>query len=130
MGYGAELPTAGVTWAVAALLAIAAATVRAGATGATGPVRRAAWGVSGVLLARGLISIPVDLARGLQDIYDRLDLAIYSPLCLALGAGIAWLLTRETPRLAQPAPSAPTPRSTPRTRRAARRTPRRSWRAP
>ncbi|MGH2714995.1 MAG: DUF3995 domain-containing protein, partial [Thermoleophilaceae bacterium] len=72
----------------------AAATVRAGANGARGPVRKAAWGVSGVLLARGLVSIPIDLARSLEDVYDRLDLAIYSPLCLALGLATAWLLTR------------------------------------
>ncbi|MGH2823592.1 MAG: DUF3995 domain-containing protein, partial [Thermoleophilaceae bacterium] len=71
VGYGAGLPSAGLTWAVAALLLAAAATVRAGANGARGPVRKAAWGVSGVLLARGLVSIPIDLARSLEDVYDR-----------------------------------------------------------
>ena len=50
--------------------------------------------MTGVLVARGLLYIPIDLANGLDGSYDRLDLAIYSPLCLALGAGTAWLLTR------------------------------------
>lgn len=95
VGHGAEVPPAWATWAVAGLLAGAAAVVGAGATGARGPVRVAAWVVSGALIARGLVSPPINLARGLEHTYDRLDLAIYSPLCLVLGGGIAWLLARE-----------------------------------
>jgi hypothetical protein len=51
---------------------------------------------SGVLLARGALFIPLDLVSGLDEIYGRLDLAIYSPLCLALGAGAAAVATYET----------------------------------
>lgn len=96
VGAGAELPPAGATWAVAALLLVAATTVRIGAAGVGGPVRAAAWGVSGVFVARGLLFIPIDIARGVDDIYERLDLAVYSPLCLVLGGGTAWLLMRAT----------------------------------
>jgi len=94
VGPGAELPQPEMIWAVASLLAVAAGSVRAAAGGARGPVRAAAWGVAGVLTARGLIAIPVDLAGGLEPIFNRLDLALYSPLALGLGLGTAWVLTR------------------------------------
>jgi hypothetical protein len=91
VGHGAELPPDWLTWLVAATLLTAAATVRAGARGR---LRLAAWAVAGVLLARGAVYVAIDLAGGLEDTYSRLDLAIYSPLCLALGAGTVRLLTR------------------------------------
>lgn len=53
-------------------------------------MRGAAWGVSGVFLARGAVYIPSDLLGGPGDTYERLDLALYSPLSLALGGGTAW----------------------------------------
>jgi uncharacterized protein DUF3995/polyketide cyclase/dehydrase/lipid transport protein len=88
----AELPPVPATWAVAAGLAGAAAVVRAVATGRRSrPLTYAAWSVAGVFAARGLVFIPSDLIGGLEDRYDRLDLALYSPLCLALGAGTALL---------------------------------------
>lgn len=96
LGYGAtEVPPAAASWAVAVALLGAAAIV---AKAAAGPPSRglevATWGVAGVLLARGAISIPVDLIRGFDQIYERLDLAIYSPLCLALGTGTAIVARR------------------------------------
>jgi hypothetical protein len=95
VGHGAELPPDGLTWLVAALLLTGAAIVRA-AAGTRTRLRLAAWAVASVLLARGAVYVPIDLAGGLGDVYSRLDLAIYSPLCLALGAGTARLLTRAS----------------------------------
>jgi hypothetical protein len=91
IGHGVtEAPPAAATWAVAVALLAGAGVVRAVATGSESRLlRRATWGVAGVLLARGAVFIPLDLIGGLDEIYDRLDLAIYSPLCLALGAGAA-----------------------------------------
>lgn len=42
-----------------------------------------------VLTARGALFPPVDLAGGLSTEVQRLDLLVYSPLCLALGLGAA-----------------------------------------
>jgi len=94
VGHGAELPPDWLTWVVAGTLLAGAAIVRAAAGGARGRLRLAAWAVGGVLLARGAVFVPIDLARGLDDTFSRLDLAIYSPLCLALGAGTVRLLMR------------------------------------
>jgi hypothetical protein len=47
-----------------------------------------------VLLARGAIGIASDLHGGVEERYQRLDLAIYSPLCLALGGGAALVARR------------------------------------
>lgn len=96
LGYGAtEVPPAAATWAVAVGLLGAAAIVRAVAEGSSSQwLRRATSAISTVLLARGAISIPVDFIRGFDHIYERLDLAIYSPLCLALGAGAAVIAHR------------------------------------
>jgi hypothetical protein len=94
VGHGARLPPDWLTALVAGTLVAGAAIVRAGAGGAGGRVRQAAWGVAGVLLARGAVYPPIDLAGGVNDTYARLDLAIYSPLCLALGAGTVRLLRR------------------------------------
>jgi hypothetical protein len=83
-----ELPPAAATWAVAAALGGAAGVVRAAAAGnRSRTVRYATRAVAGVFLARGVVFLPSDLRGGLRDSYDRLDLAIYSPLCLAVGAG-------------------------------------------
>lgn len=43
------------------------------------------------------------LAGGLDDVYERLDLAIYSPLCLALGFDTAPLLVATRSRVDQTA---------------------------
>jgi hypothetical protein len=95
---GSQMPPEWATWTVAAALAGAAVIVRAAA--ARRPprlVRRLAWTVAGVFAIRGVVYLPVDLLRGLDGIYERLDLAIYSPLCLLLGAGTAAVARRPAP---------------------------------
>jgi hypothetical protein len=90
VGAGAELPPEPVVWVVAGLLGAAAAVVAAvGAGRRERLVRAAAWSVAGVLLVRGAAYIPIDLIGTLETEYARLDLAIYSPLSLALGLGAA-----------------------------------------
>jgi hypothetical protein len=106
VGSGAELPPDWLTASVAGALLAGAAIVRAGANGASGRLRLAAWGVGGVLLVRGAVMPPVDLVGGLGDPFSRLDLAIYSPLCLALGAGTVKLL-RSAPASPSGAPGRP-----------------------
>ncbi len=90
VGAGAELPPEPVVWALAALIGAAATVVAAVGAGQREPFLRAAtWTVAGVLIARGALSIPIDLISGLDTTYAQLDLALYSPLCLALGLGAA-----------------------------------------
>lgn len=91
-----RLPPVPLTWAVAAALLAAAAIVRAASGAAPRPVRGAAWAVSAAFLARGAVSIPADLVGGPEDAYQRLDLTIYSPLSLALGAGTAAAVARSS----------------------------------
>jgi hypothetical protein len=88
------LPPVPLTWTVAAALLAAAGIVRASGGAAPRRVRGAAWAVSAAFLARGAVSIPADLVGGPEDSYQRLDLAIYSPLSLALGAGTAAAVAR------------------------------------
>lgn len=92
-----EVPPVAATWAVAVALLGAAGIVRAAAATETASrgLRVATWGIAGAFLARGAISIPVDLVRGFDEPYERLDLTIYSPLCLALGGATA-VLARGT----------------------------------
>lgn len=93
-----EPPPAVATWAVAlALLGAAAIVGTAGSEDRSRIHHLATLGIAGVFLARGAISIPVDLYRGLDGPYERLDLAIYSPLCLTLGAGTAAVARRGRP---------------------------------
>ncbi len=90
IGYDAEVPPAWATWLVAGLLAGAAGTTRAASRpDAPAAARNATWLVAMVIFARGAVSIPVDLVRGFDAPYERLDIAIYSPLSLLLGAGAA-----------------------------------------
>ena len=96
VGEGAGMPPEPATWAVAGVLLAAAGLVGAAGRGARAvPVRAGALGVAGVLLARGSAGLALDVAGGFGTIYQRLDTAIYSPLCLALGAGT--LAALETP---------------------------------
>lgn len=90
VGAGAKLPPHPVMWVMAAFLGGAATVVGAvGAGRRERSLRAATWSLAAILLARGALSIPMDLLGGLRSRYSRLDLAIYSPLCLALGAGAA-----------------------------------------
>ncbi len=116
LGYGAtEVPPAAATWTVAVALLGAAAIVRVVAAGNSSLwLRRATWVISTVLLARGAISIPVDFIRGFDQIYERLDLAIYSPLCLALGAGVAVVARRAAHRATVSIPTREEPEVVPR----------------
>ena len=92
-----ELPPEWATCAVAGLLAGAAGMVRVTARGSDSTVFRAgAWTVAGVLLARGAAGLGASAASGLDSIYARLDVAVYSPLCLALGAGTALVAERTS----------------------------------
>ena len=93
---GGDLPSAALTWAVALSLAGAAAIVRAAASGARSRwLRRGAWGVAAVFSVRAVAYLPSDLSRGLENTYQRLDLALYAPLCLCLAAGTA-IAVRQT----------------------------------
>lgn len=95
-----KLPPAPATAAVSVALLGAAGIVRTVAAGAPSrALRRAAWGVSAVFLARGALLVPADLIGGLDDTFDRLDLAIYSPLCLTLGAGTAIVARSASPTI-------------------------------
>ncbi|MBA3263316.1 MAG: DUF3995 domain-containing protein, partial [Thermoleophilaceae bacterium] len=90
-----KLPPAPITWAVALALAGAAGVVRAVVRGTRSRMlRRLAWGVAAVFLVRGVAYLPSDLSGGLEDSYQRLDLMIYSPLCLSLAAGTGIVLRR------------------------------------
>jgi hypothetical protein len=90
VGAGAQLPPDAAVWAVAAALAAAAALVAAvGAGRRERLVRAGSWGVAAVLVTRGAVYVPIDLFEGLDSLYARLDLALYSPLCIALGLGAA-----------------------------------------
>lgn len=90
IGYGAGVPSAGATWLVAGLLAGAAGTVHTAAQPqAPAAARTATWTIAAVLFARGAVSIPIDLVRGFDAPYERLDITIYSPLSLLLAAGAA-----------------------------------------
>ena len=92
-----ELPPAPMTWLVAFALTGAAAVVRSVAGGTRSRTLNAAGrGVVAIFLARGLLYPPLDISGGLDDPYDRLDLAIYSPLCLALAVGTALVLRGAT----------------------------------
>jgi Protein of unknown function (DUF3995) len=109
VGNGAELPPTWATWAVAASLVAAGAAVHRAANGGGGRARLAAGAVAATFTARGLVFIPIDLAGGVQGPYEPLDLAIYSPLALAIGVATAWLLKNN------PAPGTATSSSWPRT---------------
>lgn len=92
-----QVPPEWATWAVAGLLLSAAAMVRATAEGSESTlVRAGSWTVAGVLLARGAGGMGASLAGGLDSIYARLDVSVYSPLCLALGAGTALIAERTS----------------------------------
>ena len=87
-----KLPSAGLTLAVGVLLGVSAYLVvgRAGLVGVPGP----AWlpvagtaGVAAVLLLRGAGGVAVSARKSTE--FARLDLRVYSPLCLALATSCA-----------------------------------------
>ena len=91
---GTRWPGAAATWAVTGLLATAAGLVAAAGTGHGGRVAQlGARGVSTVMLARGAGGLV--LSRHRSHRFAQLDVALYSPLCLALAA-ICGLAARRT----------------------------------
>lgn len=92
------MPPGWMSWSVAGALGASAAAISATARGAGGrPVRLVTWATAGVLAARGVLGPVSDAFTGLGT-YERLDLAIYSPLCLTLAAGaatVAWRAGRR-----------------------------------
>jgi hypothetical protein len=94
---GAEaMPPDAATWVVAAALLGAAAVVRRAAGPAPSARARAlALAIAAAFLARSVAYVPSDLLGGLETTYQRLDLAVYAPLCLALGAGTFAVVRRH-----------------------------------
>ena len=89
---GTRFPPPSAVWAVTALLEAAAVILlaRVGVAGRWLPgwiVRTGAVTVAAVLLLRGVVGAATSLAAGLPSTYHRLDVALYSPLCVALGLG-------------------------------------------
>jgi hypothetical protein len=111
------MPPGWLTWLVAGVFAGSAAAVSATAVGAGGRrARRATWATAGVFAGRGVLGPIQDAFTGLGT-YERLDLAIYSPLCLAIAAGAAAVAWRDggrttptgtPPGYREPAPRRPT----------------------
>ena len=91
VGAGTTFPPAWACWAVAGLLGIAAGAVRRTATGGVGRERLFTGLTAAALIGRGVIGLATDAAT-VGSTYSKLDLAIYSPLCLALGAGAGWVV--------------------------------------
>lgn len=96
-----ELPSAGLTAAVALLVTLAGALVamEGRLLRRVGPrwVRRlGVWTVAGVLAVRGLGGLVADVVAPAYARADfvHLDLLVYSPLCGALAAGTAWVAMR------------------------------------
>lgn len=107
----ADLPPAGLTAMVAAALGSAAYLVAAQArlVPQVGPRRLARLGVgvtAGVLLLRGVAGMVFSGLAGQATDYTRWDLALYSPVCLALGGLTAYVAasTRVANAAGQPGP--------------------------
>ena len=90
------MPPDAATWIVAAGLLGAAAVVRRAAGPApSARVRATALAIAGAFLVRSVAYVPSDLAGGLETTYQRLDLGVYAPLCLLIGAGSAAVARRH-----------------------------------
>ena len=91
------MPPDWATWTVAGLLVAAAGVVGAAAreTPRRG-LRAATLALAGVFGLRAVAYVPGDVAGGPSTTYQRLDLAVYSPLCAAIAAG-AFAVARRHP---------------------------------
>ncbi|MFI9556280.1 DUF3995 domain-containing protein [Nonomuraea endophytica] len=91
VGNTEEFPPPPLTGAVAVALGAAAYLVAAQARLAPSIapprlLRTGVWTVAGVLTARGIAGLISSGLTGPSTAYTRMDLALYSPLCLAIGA--------------------------------------------
>jgi hypothetical protein len=90
------MPPDAASWAVGVALVGAAVVVRRAAGPApSGRVRALALAIAAAFLARAVAYLPSDLLGGLETTYQRLDLAVYAPLCLAIGAGTFAVVRRH-----------------------------------
>jgi hypothetical protein len=60
-------------------------------------LRALTLGLAGVFVARSLVFLPGDLGGGPASTYQRMDLAVYAPLCLAIAAGAGAVARRHGP---------------------------------
>ncbi|MGW0469265.1 DUF3995 domain-containing protein [Streptomyces sp. NPDC003027] len=98
----ADLPSPGLTAAVAVALGAASYAVAAQAdlVPRVGPrrlVHRGVWGVAGVLLLRGAAGLVSSGLTSRPSEFTRWDLALYSPLSLALGGLTAHVAATTRP---------------------------------
>ncbi len=92
---GRELPPVWLTWAVATGLLAAAGVAGATTAGHRSLVLRGgACAVATVLFARGAAGLLDGARHGFDERYRVLDVAVYSPLCLALAASIVQSIRR------------------------------------
>ena len=96
-----RMPPAWATWPVAGVLVASAAIVRGAARpAAPAGLRGLTLGLAGVFAVRSVVYLPGDLAGGVETTYERLDLTVYAPLCLAIAAGAAAVARRHGPAVA------------------------------
>ncbi|WP_232666801.1 DUF3995 domain-containing protein [Pseudonocardia sp. TRM90224] len=87
-----EMPPPWMSWSVAGACAVGATVV---ARSGTRPTRSSRWLAAAgavVLAGRGGAGVLAEVRGRARDPFNRLDRAVYSPLCLALAAGIAAVL--------------------------------------
>ncbi len=101
VGPGAKLPSAGLTVLVSALIGAAGAVLagRLGWWGRRLPTWVFRWGavtVAAVLLLRGLAGVVTSARARPRQRYHQLDLAAYSPLCIALGLAAAAITSESS----------------------------------
>lgn len=89
IGGGGGMPPDAASAVVGVGLVGAAVAVLALGPGSARPHRIAVTTLAGVLAARGATFEVHDAVKGYRDRFSRLDAVAYSPLCLALAAGIA-----------------------------------------
>ena len=95
---GERMPPDSATWAVAGLLVAGAAVVRGAARSSAPPRLRAlTLAVGGLFAARAVVYLPADLAGGFATTYQRMDAAVYAPLCLGVAAGALAVARRHGP---------------------------------
>ena len=82
-------------WPCPVLPGAAVVVRRAAAPAPSGGVRAVSLAIAAAFLARSVAYVPSDLLGGLETTYQRLDLAVYAPLCAAIGAGTFAVVRRH-----------------------------------